>query len=166
MYLLLDHPLDHRSSWPISSHFHSFFTSQDPIPAIVRRRMSSADIDANLIVIGSLRIRTSDSLVRMDDRPVTLTVREFGLLLALAQRNGGIVSRDELYRAVWGRRLRDGDRSVDVYIHKLRDKLEEAQPAWRYIHTHVGFGYRLSAEPTDAGDARSSQDLHILKTEK
>ncbi|MEA2230688.1 MAG: hypothetical protein QOD83_504 [Solirubrobacteraceae bacterium] len=128
--------------------------------------MSSTDLDASLIVIGSLRIRTSDSLVTMDDRPVTLTVREFGLLLALAQRNGGIVSRDELYRAVWGRRLRDGDRSVDVYIHKLRDKLEEAQPDWRYIHTHVGFGYRLSAESAHAEGSRSSQDLHILRTEK
>jgi DNA-binding response OmpR family regulator len=142
------------------------FTLWRSILGIVRPRMSSTDLDANLIVIGSLRIRTSDSLVTMDDRPVTLTVREFGLLLALAQRNGGIVSRDELYRAVWGRRLRDGDRSVDVYIHKLRDKLEEAQPDWRYIHTHVGFGYRLSAEPAHVEGSRSSQDLHILRTEK
>jgi DNA-binding response OmpR family regulator len=127
--------------------------------------MSSADPDASLIVIGALRIRTSDSLVTVDDRPVTLTVREFGLLLALSRRNGGIVSRDELYRAVWGRRMRGGDRSVDVYIHKLRGKLEDAQPGWRYIHTHVGFGYRLSAEPADADGSRSSQDLHILATE-
>ena len=128
--------------------------------------MSADDFGANVIVIGALRIRPSDSLVTLDDRPVTLTVREFGLLLALAQRNGGIVSRDELYRSVWGRRLRDGDRSVDVYIHKLRDKLEDAQPAWRYIHTHVGFGYRLSAEPAPPNSTSSSQDLHILGTEK
>ena len=112
--------------------------------------MTSVDLGANLIVIGALRIRTSDSLVTVDERPVTLTVREFGLLLALARRDGGIVSRDELYRAVWGRRRRSGDRSVDVYIHKLRGKLEEAQPGWQYIHTHVGFGYRLSAENTAA----------------
>lgn len=131
--------------------------------------MSAADLGANMIVIGALRIRPSDSLVTVADRPVTLTVREFGLLLALAQRNGGIVSRDELYRSVWGRRLRDGDRSVDVYIHKLRDKLDAAHPDWRYIHTHVGFGYRLSAEPTKptkSANPSSSQDLHILATEK
>jgi len=126
----------------------------------------SFDLGANLIVIGALRIRTSDSLVTVDDRPVTLTVREFGLLLALSRRNGGIVSRDELYRAVWGRRMGAGNRSVDVYIHKLRGKLEGAQPGWRYIHTHVGFGYRLSAEPADAGDPRSLHEFHMLATEK
>jgi DNA-binding response OmpR family regulator len=49
---------------------------------------------------------------------------------------------------VWGTTLRDGDRSVDVYVHKLRAKLEETLPEWSFIHTHVGFGYRLSAEPS------------------
>lgn len=137
-----------------------------PILGIVGREMSAEDLGANVIVIGALRIRPSDSLVTLEARPVTLTVREFGLLLALAQRNGGIVSREELYRAVWGKRLRDGDRSVDVYIHKLREKLDEAQPEWRFIHTHVGFGYRLSAEPRNVADPPSSQDLHILTTEK
>ena len=39
--------------------------------------------------------------------------------------------------------MRKGDRSVDVYVHKLRDKLDAALPGWRYIHTHLGFGYRL-----------------------
>ena len=41
--------------------------------------------------------------------------------------------------------LRDGDRSVDVYVHKLRVKLEQALPDWRFIHTHLGFGYRFAA---------------------
>jgi Transcriptional regulatory protein, C terminal len=41
-----------------------------------------------------------------------------------------------------------GDRSVDVYVRKLRVKLEQALPAWRFIHTHFGFGYRLAAERT------------------
>ena len=43
--------------------------------------------------------------------------------------------------------LRRGDRSVDVYVHKLHVKLDEALPESRYIHTHVGFGYRLHPEP-------------------
>jgi DNA-binding response OmpR family regulator len=47
---------------------------------------------------------------------------------------------------VWGRTLRDGDRSIDVYVHKLRSKLEGALPGWRFIHTHVGFGYRFTPE--------------------
>jgi DNA-binding response OmpR family regulator len=53
------------------------------------------------------------------------------------------VSRPDLYALVWGGKLRDGDRSVDVYVHKLRVKLETALPGSRLIHTHVGFGYRL-----------------------
>ena len=44
----------------------------------------------------------------------------------------------------------EGDRSIDVYIHKLRVKLEQALPDARYIHTHVGFGYRFAPEPSRA----------------
>jgi DNA-binding response OmpR family regulator len=44
--------------------------------------------------------------------------------------------------------MRTADRSVDVYVHKLRAKLAEALPEWRFIHTHFGFGYRFSPEPS------------------
>jgi DNA-binding response OmpR family regulator len=77
-------------------------------------------------------------------------VREYSLLVELARRPGRIVSRDNLYELVWRDPLRPGDRSVDVYIHKLRSKLETALPDWRFIHTHVGFGYRFSSEPSHA----------------
>ena len=60
------------------------------------------------------------------------------------------MSRDHLYELVWRDHLRAGDRSVDVYVHKLRHKLELALPEWRFIHTHVGFGYRFSSEPSHA----------------
>jgi DNA-binding winged helix-turn-helix (wHTH) protein len=43
-----------------------------------------------------------------------------------------------------------GDRSVDVFVRKLRQKLERASPRWRYIHTHFGIGYRFAAESADA----------------
>jgi hypothetical protein len=46
-----------------------------------------------------------------------------------------------------------GDRAVDVFVRKLRQKLERAAPGWRYIHTHFGIGYRLEAEPIDADTA-------------
>ena len=75
-------------------------------------------------------------------------MREFALLVELARRRDWIVAREELFAGVWGTTLRDGDRSVDVYVHKLRAKLDEALPRWSFIHTHVGFGYRLSAEPS------------------
>jgi DNA-binding response OmpR family regulator len=58
-----------------------------------------------------------------------------------------VVSRAELYVSVWEGPFRVDDRSVDVYVSKLRAKLEEALPAWRYIHTHFGFGYRFSPRP-------------------
>jgi DNA-binding response OmpR family regulator len=96
--------------------------------------------------IGDLEIRPRDGLVLAAGRTLTLSVREFGLLVALARSGGGIVRRDDLYRQVWGGRLRPGDRSIDVYVHKLRVKLEEAVPATRFIHTHVGFGYRFAPE--------------------
>jgi DNA-binding response OmpR family regulator len=56
------------------------------------------------------------------------------------------VSRAELYTAVWRRPFRKEDRSVDVYVRKLRQKLESALPDWRFIHTHFGFGYRFAPE--------------------
>jgi DNA-binding response OmpR family regulator len=96
--------------------------------------------------VGALEIRPRDGLVTAAGRALTLSVREFGLLVALARHAGSIVRRDDLYREVWGGRLRHGDRSIDVYVHKLRVKLEEAVPGTRFIHTHVGFGYRFAPE--------------------
>lgn len=101
----------------------------------------------DVIQAGELEVRVADALVLAAGRPLNLSVREYGLLVALARRAPRIVSRDELSAAVWGNPLRDGDRSVDVYVHKLRAKLEQALPGWQFIHTHVGFGYRFDAAP-------------------
>lgn len=75
-------------------------------------------------------------------------MREFDLLVAFVRRPGRIVTRPELFTAVWAAPLRPHDRSVDVFVAKLRRKLEQALPGWRLIHTHVGFGYRLAPEPS------------------
>ncbi|MEJ7824394.1 MAG: response regulator transcription factor [Solirubrobacteraceae bacterium] len=104
--------------------------------------------NAELVRIGDLEIRGREGLVLANGRALTLSVREFDLLAALARNAGRIVSRDELYSLVWGGALRRGDRSCDVYVHKLRAKLEEALPGMRFIHTHVGFGYRLDPAPS------------------
>ena len=101
------------------------------------------------IVAGNLVIRPQEFLAHVDGRPVTLTMRELSLLIALARRAGRVVSRDELYAVVWQQPYRPYERSVDVYVGKLRQKLEEAAPHWRYIHTHFGFGYRFDAQPVD-----------------
>ena len=98
------------------------------------------------MVVGELEIRPSEYLALARGRPLRLTVRELDLLTALAERRDRIVSREELYRVVWEEHYRKTDRSVDVYIARLRQKLGEALPGRDYIHTHFGFGYRLSSE--------------------
>lgn len=95
-----------------------------------------------------LEIRPDEFLALADGRRLELTGRELALLAALARRSGRIVSRQELYAVVWDREFRKDDRSVDVYVRKLRHKLELALPEWRYIHTHFGFGYRFHPEPS------------------
>ena len=96
------------------------------------------------MVVGELEIRPTEYLVLAAGHPLPLTVRELELLTALAERQDRIVSREELYGAVWAENYRKTDRSVDVYIARLRHKLDEALPGRPYIHTHFGFGYRLS----------------------
>jgi DNA-binding response OmpR family regulator len=81
-----------------------------------------------------------------------LSIRELRMLTELARRADRIMARDELFSLVWGREMRAGDRSVDVYVRKLRVKLEQALPGWCFIHTHFGFGYRLTAEHKQAGN--------------
>jgi DNA-binding response OmpR family regulator len=92
---------------------------------------------------GDLEIRPAEFTAIVRDRPLNLSARELDLLTALVERQGRIVSREELYRTVWGDHYRKSDRSVDVYIAKLRHKLGDALPGARLIHTHFGFGYRF-----------------------
>ena len=99
-----------------------------------------------VIKAGELEIRPSEYLALAGGRALTLSVRELELLAALGRREGRIVPREELYRTVWGATMRSADRSVDVYVHKLRAKLATALPEWRFIHTHFGFGYRFQPE--------------------
>lgn len=100
-----------------------------------------------MLRIGPVEVHPQGGLVRVSARTVQLSVREFALLVELARQAGRIVSRDELYATVWGAPLRPGDRSVDVYVHKLRAKLEREADGWLFIHTHIGFGYRFAPEP-------------------
>jgi DNA-binding response OmpR family regulator len=112
--------------------------------------MEAAVQTEDVIQVGELEIRARDGLLVAGGRTVTLSVREFQVLVALARRAGRIMRREALYELVWGGALRAGDRSIDVYVRKLRVKLEAALPAWRFIHTHVGFGYRLEPELSQA----------------
>jgi DNA-binding response OmpR family regulator len=84
-----------------------------------------------------------------------LTRREFELLHLLADAKGQVLEREAIYQRVWGYAMAHGDRSVDVFIRKLRQKLEKRSPGWSYIHTHFGVGYRFDPEPV-AGTAGAS----------
>jgi DNA-binding response OmpR family regulator len=108
--------------------------------------MSSDSPYLEVLTVGPLEIMPDEHLARAAGRPLMLSIRELRMLTELARRADRIMSREELFRLVWGREMRPGDRSVDVYVRKLRVKLEYAMPDWSFIHTHFGFGYRLSAE--------------------
>jgi DNA-binding response OmpR family regulator len=108
-----------------------------------------ARLNGNQVIrAGVLEIRPREFLALASGRRMELTQRELALLTALARREGRIVSRLELYDAVWGGPYRKADRSVDVYVARLRSKLERQLPEQRFIHTHFGFGYRFAPEPS------------------
>jgi DNA-binding response OmpR family regulator len=99
-----------------------------------------------ILRVGPLEIRPAEYVALCNGRQLPLTARELALLTEMARRSGRIVSREELFAAVWHRPFRREDRSVDVYVRKLRQKLERAEPEIDFIHTHFGFGYRLDSQ--------------------
>jgi DNA-binding response OmpR family regulator len=113
---------------------------------------TSAEATREAIEIGPLHILPQDHIARLRGRTLMLSTRELQLLVELGRRADRIMPRDELFRLAWGREMRAGDRSVDVYVRRMRVKLERALPGWRFIHTHFGFGYRLAAERLQRSD--------------
>jgi DNA-binding response OmpR family regulator len=95
---------------------------------------------------GGLEVRPGESVALANGERLDLSVRELQLLVALARRAGRVLTREEIYAAVWREAFRKDERSVDVYISKLRSKLEERLPEWRFVHTHYGFGYRFDPQ--------------------
>jgi two-component system alkaline phosphatase synthesis response regulator PhoP len=99
-----------------------------------------------VIRIANLEIRPAEFQVLAEGQRVGLTVREFQTFLALATRPDRVVTRPEIYGLVWGGQMTYRDRSVDVFVRKVRRKLHGIAPGWTYIHTHFGVGYRFSPE--------------------
>jgi DNA-binding response OmpR family regulator len=98
------------------------------------------------IAAGRLEIRPQEHAALVDGRPLSLTVRELQLLVTLAEHPQRIMTREELFAEVWSSEPRREDRSVDVYVSRLRAKLGEALPGAQLIHTHNGIGYRFSPD--------------------
>ena len=95
---------------------------------------------------GEITIRPDLYQAYADEISLELTAREFEILYLLSQSDR-VLRREEIYERVWGYAMAHGDRSVDVFVRKLRQKLRAASPAWSYIHTHFGVGYRFAPEP-------------------
>ena len=120
------------------------------VEAVVRRRKQAAGrADDGPVVAGDLEIRADQFQAFAGGRSVDLTRREFEVLQLLAHAEGKVLQREEIYQQVWGYAMAHGDRSVDVFIRKVRQKLEGASPEWKYIHTHFGVGYRFDPELRD-----------------
>jgi DNA-binding response OmpR family regulator len=98
---------------------------------------------------GNLEIRPDEMQALIDGRRVGLTVREFQVLTVLTDLEDRVVRRSEIYAKVWGGEMKHRDRSVDVFMRKVRNKLLRVAPEWVYIHTHFGIGYRFAPAPVE-----------------
>ena len=99
------------------------------------------------IEIEELRIDPDNVQAYLDGESAELTPTEFRLLYALALERGRVVSRDELLQKIWGRREGHRDRTVDVFVRKLRDKIDRKATRHTFIQTRYGVGYKLEPEP-------------------
>jgi len=135
------------------------------IEAIVRRgRAAAPPAERPALEAGELSIRSDQFQAFVGTRSLDLTRREFELIRLLAGNAGHVLEREAIYQRVWGYAMAHGDRSVDVFVRKLRQKLERSSPQWRYIHTHFGVGYRFAPERVDA-EAPEALDAHVAAGE-
>jgi DNA-binding response OmpR family regulator len=120
------------------------------VEAVMRRRKrAESRHDAAPTVVGELELHPDQYQGFVAGESLELTRREYELIDLLAEAAGQVLERTEIYQRVWGYEMVHGDRSVDVFVRKLRAKLQRVSPNWRYIHTHFGIGYRFAAESLD-----------------
>jgi DNA-binding response OmpR family regulator len=126
------------------------------VEAVTRRRRARPEAQVGPLVAGELEIRSDRFQAFVSGECLDLTRREFELLLLLSEAQGRVLERETIYQRVWGYAIVHGDRSVDVFVRKLRHKLEQRSPGWKYIHTHFGIGYRFDPEPIGGSAARNA----------
>jgi DNA-binding response OmpR family regulator len=132
------------------------------VESVVRRRKRASErVETGPLVAGELEIRADQFQAFVGGRSVDLTRREFELLELLAHAEGKVLQREEIYQAVWGYAMAHGDRSVDVFVRKVRQKLEKASPDWSYIHTHFGVGYRFQPERPGGPDEAAAFEASL-----
>ena len=95
-------------------------------------------VDSNTMTIGNLVIDKERYLIRIDDEEMILPRKEFELLSLLVSKPGKVFTREEIYSSVWGENVVVGDRTIDVHIRKLREKIGN-----EHIKTLKGIGYKF-----------------------
>jgi len=95
--------------------------------------------------IGPLEIDLAGREVRVDDHLISLTPKEFDLLVVLTRNRGRVFGRETLLQQVWGYDYLGDSRTVDVHVQRLRSKLEPAPHNPRYLLTVYGIGYKFAA---------------------
>jgi DNA-binding response OmpR family regulator len=113
--------------------------------ALRRQRRTEMPPLQDAVRTGGIMIRPDFYQAYAGETSLELTAREFEILNLLSQSDR-VLRREEIYERVWGYAMAHGDRSVDVFVRKLRHKLRTASPEWNYIHTHFGVGYRFAPE--------------------
>src|SRR3984957_2231972 len=114
--------------------------------AVRRHRRAEMPILEAAARYGEITVRPDLYQAYAGEASLELTAREFEILHLLTGSDR-VLRREEIYERVWGYAMAHGDRSVDVFVRKLRQKLRAASPGWNYIHTHFGVGYRFAPEP-------------------
>jgi DNA-binding response OmpR family regulator len=99
------------------------------------------------IVVEELRLDPRNVQAYVDGSSAELTPTEFRLLYTLALDQGRVLTRDELLQRVWGRRASHRDRTVDVFVRKLREKIDQRAGRHTFIQTRYGVGYKLDPLP-------------------
>jgi len=115
------------------------------VKAILRRSAASANKSpgdtGGRLTVGTITVDRDEVQVYNEGEPVELTLREFNLLVYLMMKPGYVFSREQLLNQVWGYDYIGDDRTVDVTVRRLREKLEENPAKPEYIHTKRGVGY-------------------------
>jgi len=118
------------------------------IRALLRRKEAFGAGRGNLQV-GDLHIDPLGHKVSVANRQIQLSALEFRLLHFLASNPGIVFSRDQLLDRVWGNDRNVTPRSVDVYVRRLREKIEDCSDEPNYVETVHGVGYRFAAEDSN-----------------
>jgi DNA-binding response OmpR family regulator len=127
------------------------------VEAVTAHRDRAEARDLEPIGIGEVEVRPDQYQAFVRGCSLGLTRREYQLIELLARAGGEVLAREQIYECLWGGEMIRNDRSVDVFVHKLRRKLESASPSWHYVHTHFGVGYRLAAESTEGASVHELQ---------